>query len=179
MHYLKFSSSFLKDIGYKFRQTDVSISDLAYADDLKLTTSTAEKNQAGLDTVDRFLNWTRTMSAKPRKCKSLGLKVWTSSDENEGRKRLDVEKRFGAFDPMLTLSGSPVGFIGLEHFKFLGWKVFHDLSETKQKEEIKTLFSKYMELADKSHVHGFMKIWLYQHYVLAYLSWELMIYSLM
>ena len=79
---------------------------------------------------------------------------------------------------LTQLSGRLVGFIKSDHFKFLAWKVYHDLAETNQKERIEELFDKYMDLTDKSFVHGFMKLWLYQHYVLAYLTWEMMIYDL-
>ena len=35
-----------------------------------------------------------------------------------------------------------------------------------------------MDLVDKCDLHGFMKLWLYQHYVVAFLAWPFMVYDL-
>ena len=34
-----------------------------------------------------------------------------------------------------------------------------------------------MKTVDELHIHGFMKIWLYHHYVVAYLAWPFMVYD--
>ena len=34
-----------------------------------------------------------------------------------------------------------------------------------------------MLLIDKQHLNGFMKMWLYQHYVLSFLTWPFMVYD--
>ena len=162
---------------YMLKSCGKGIHDLAYADDLTLVTRTVERQQKSLDMVDKFLEWTRTMAAKPRKCKCLGLKKWRQKfDEEMGRKRL-TDKCYGAFDPNITLDGQSIGFIEFDFFKFLGWKVYHDLKESQHKEILEEKFDKLMNQIDKADVHGFMKLWLYQHYVLAYLSWEMMVYD--
>ena len=60
----------LADDGYKMKDSVVAKISLAYADDLSLTTRTPAKNQKALDVTDRFLDWTETMNAKPKKCVS-------------------------------------------------------------------------------------------------------------
>ena len=39
------------------------------------------------------------------------------------------------------------------------------------------MFVSRMELIDKTILQGFMKLWLYQHYVVAYLAWPFMVYD--
>ena len=70
-----------------------------------------------------------------------------------------------------------IKFIAHDSFKFLGWEVYHRLGETDQETAVRETFLEHMELVDNSNVHGFMKLWLYQHYVVAYLAWSLMIYN--
>jgi len=117
------------------------------------------------------------MAAKPRKCKSLAFKFWCDADERAGRSRL-LQHAFAPFDPELTIDGKPIGFIAHDSFKFLGWKVYHHLRETDQKRDVLDVFEEHMKLVDGTDLHGFMKMWLYQHYVVTYLAWPFMIYDL-
>lgn len=164
-------------VGYHFKSNDVVIHDLAYADDLSIVASSPKRAQRSLDLLDRFLAWSKTMEAKPRKCKSLGFKYWTAADEKSGRTRL-TKKTYTPFDPGLKVAGKNIEFIAHDPFKFLGWKVYHHLGEKIQKQEIRQMFEDNMVLVDKSHIHGFMKLWLYQHYVVSYLAWPFMVYDL-
>ena len=164
--------------GYKLKYCkDVTLHNLAYADDLSIVASSIRANQSSLDLTDSFMAWTRTMAAKPRKCKSLAFKYWCAGDDKAGRKRL-LDRRYAPFDPELTIAGKPVGFIAHDYFKFLGWKVYHHLREDDQKAQVMSDFENNMNLVDASPVHGFMKLWLYQHYVVAYLAWPFMVYDL-
>lgn len=163
--------------GYTLKESKVSVHDLAYADDLTIIAKRIGSAQHSLNLIDRFLTWTRTMAAKPKKCRSLAFKFWTNADDRAGRKRL-LNYAYAPFDPKLSISGKPIEFIGESSFKFLGWHVYHHLSENKQKESIQADFTKNMDLIDTSFVHGFMKLWLYQHYAVAYLAWPLMVYDL-
>ena len=160
--------------GYALKSTKVMVHDLSYADDLTIVTSAPKFNQASLSVVDEFLRWSRTMAAKPAKCKSLAFKKWRPGDPFEPL----VEKSFAPFDPNLTISDEPVGFIGYDHFKFLGWKVNHELSEKDQKEDIELTLRRLLETVDASFVHGFMKLWLYNHYIVLKLAWHLYVYDL-
>jgi hypothetical protein len=164
------------EAGYELKKTNVVIHDLAYADDLSIVARSPQEAQTSLNLMDRFLSWTRTMAAKPRKCKSLAFKYWCDADERAGRTRL-LKHRYTPYDPELTVAGQNIGFIAEEPFKFLGWKVYHHLGESDQKKAVRDCFEKHMDLVDKSNVHGFMKLWLYQHYVVAYLAWPFMVYD--
>ena len=101
----------------------------------------------------------------------------SNADIRAGRTRF-VEPTDAPFDPELKIAGQVMKFIADKSFKFLGWKVYHHLSESKQKKEIHKEFVEYMDKVDGTFVHGFMKLWLYQHYVVAYLAWPFMVYDL-
>jgi hypothetical protein len=141
--------------GYILKNSDVIIHDLAYADDLSIISKSPRSAQISLNVMENFLSWTRTMAAKPRKCKSLAFKYWCQADERAGRTRL-LKKRYTPFDPGLIVSGKKIGFIAHEPFKFLGWKVYQHLGESNQKQEVKEIFEKLMKLVDNLHIHGFM-----------------------
>jgi hypothetical protein len=163
------------DHGYKLTPT-LYVHDLAYADDLSIIARDAKKCQLSLDVIDDFLSWTRTMAAKPIKCKSLAYKQWTPND-NKKYVRL-LNNAFTPFDPKLRIAGETIAFITEHYFKFLGWKVYHDLSEKKQKQQIFDEFCQNMSIVDSAYIHGFMKAWIYQHYVVPKLAWYFMVYEL-
>jgi hypothetical protein len=56
--------------------------------------------------------------------------------------------------------------------------VYHDISEKNQKDDIRAMFEKHMQIVDDCAIHGFMKMWLYQHYVVAFLAWPFTVYNL-
>jgi hypothetical protein len=101
----------LADDGYKMKDSAVAKISLAYADDLSLTTRTPAKNHKALDVTDRFLVWTETMNAKPKKCVSYAAKQFDPRNVStlpfEGHKGT----RYTPFDPLLTIGGKKIGFI--------------------------------------------------------------------
>ena len=169
-------SPLTEERGYKLKGSRVTIHDLAYADDLSLVARSVTKAQMSLDLTDRFLTWTRTMAAKPGKCRSLALKFWSKADERAGRSRL-LPHVYAPYDPELKIAGAAIKFIAHDSFRFLGWEVYHHLNETKQKMAVNQIFEEHMRLVDISDVHGFMKLWLYQHYIVAFLAWPFMAYD--
>ena len=54
----------------------------AYADNLEIITSSPEGNQILLNETDQFLTWTKTMNAKPTKCKSLACKKFDKRNKH-------------------------------------------------------------------------------------------------
>ena len=64
-----------------------------------------------------------------------------------------------------------------EHFKFLGRWIHYRLSEQKIKTKIWDTILKDFQTVDNSLVNGFMKLWIYQFYILAQLSWPFLIYD--
>src|SRR6185436_12781849 len=75
-------------------------------------------------------------------------------------------------------NGQPIEFIGNNLFKFLGRKIKFNLSESEQINEIQQNFDRDMKKVDQEPINGFMKLWLYQNYVIAFLSWPFMVYDL-
>ena len=65
-----------------------------------------------------------------------------------------------------------------KHFKFLGRWIHYLVHEKEIKEKIRLLLLQDMELIDGAKINGFMKLWLYQFYVLSHLSWPFMINDL-
>ena len=113
------------------------------------------------------------MRAKPEKCFSFAQKFFDKNDKT-GFVPIYKEKTFSSFDPKLTISGQPITFINYTYekmFKFLGWKMYVDLTENATKEYIKEYFIELMTtILDKDPVNGLIKLWLYQHYVLLIFS---------
>ena len=64
------------------------------------------------------------------------------------------------------------------HFKFLGRWINPLLKEKDIKDKIVASLSHDIEIVKKSKVNGFMKLWLYQFYVLSHLSWPFLINDL-
>jgi len=174
-------SSLTETNGYRFKHKDstkeIIVHEAAYADDLKLHSRSTKHCQSSINMIDKFLSWTRTMAAKPPKCKSLAFKYWSKADDRMNRKRL-IPISFPPFDPALTISDKPIDFIADKPFKDLGWIVYHDLSENKQQTEIQKKFVLSMEAIDSCSIHGFMKLWLYQHYAVQSLAWPFLVYDL-
>lgn len=176
----------LRDKGYRFKAADVSIMHKAYADDLQFTTRTTEGHQLALNRTQSWLNWTKTMKAKPKKCVSFAMKQfrdWPNVKSQKGHTPVS-NTTYSPFDPKLEIAGQPLHFL-LEtnknhafmagHFKFLGKWMSADLSEQAVKAMFKTSFFKWMDMVDKDHVNGLMKLWLYQHQIIAKTAWPLMI----
>lgn len=166
--------------GYEFKIVKgIRMLAKAYADDLALTTKSTAANQRACNKVDIFLSWTQTMKAKPKKCVSLGLRQFDKRIKKHGFEPV-LPQTYSPFDPKLTISGQPMQFIldltepddfKKEHFKFLGRWIHYYLDEHNVMNRIADSFDEDITKVDKSHVNGFMKLWLYQFYMLNRLSW--------
>ena len=64
------------------------------------------------------------------------------------------------------------------HFKFLGRYIHVDLKEKEVCKRIQADLAKDVAKVDETLLTGFMKLWLYQFYILAHLSWHFLIYDL-
>ena len=73
-------STLLKSHGYKFPDANVEKLILGYADDICNTTHTAVDNQAVVDVIQEWLEWSGTMKAKPRKCKATAMRYGNPVD---------------------------------------------------------------------------------------------------
>ena len=125
------------------------------------------------------------MAAKPRKCVTLGLKSFLKKDRNN-KFISPNQKSYSPFDPQLTINDKSVRFLGdastkdvfkKSHFKFLGRWIHSDLDDKGIKALIRKTLIADMDLVSNANLSGFKKLWIYQHYVLARISWPLMIYD--
>lgn len=184
--------------GYKFKGAQVQRLARAYADDLNVTAHNAKDCQEAVNQCDLWLHWTVTMKAKPKKCVSMAMKQFDPRTRVEQFQRVYNDKIYTPFDPCLSIAGSRMAFIlesGLDpatldnskydaksfsksHFKFLGRWINFYVQEQGVQSMIVSKFETDMEAIDKCLVHGVMKAWLYQFYVLARLSWFFLVHDL-
>ena len=157
-----------------------------YADDLTLMANNVSDCQFLCNQTNKWLLWTVTMRAKPTKCVSMAMKRFEKHTQTENYKPLQ-NSIYSLFDPGLTINNQPIKFIlnankkdefKLKHFKFLGRWIPAYLHEKDIKAKIKESILNEMEIVDKSLVNGFMKLWMYQFYVLYHFSWPLLIHDL-
>ena len=152
----------------------------AYADDLNLVTRTPEGHQLVLNEVDRWLRWTGTMQAKPKKCVCLAFRQFRKDAPPSKFKKIS-ETIYSAYDPMLVIGGQRMSFILQDHtfkgshFKFLGRWMCLTLKESDTKRVFQNKFKELMGIVENSLLDGFMKLWIYQHFLLGMLSWPLLI----
>jgi hypothetical protein len=176
----------LEYLGYTFKVSKLITMDQSYADDLSITTRTASGNQMVLNRSNQWLEWTKTMKAKPPKCVSLGYRQFKpGSVSSEGFVPVR-ETVYAPYDPLLTIRNEPIKFIlnrniedpfKKEHFKFLGrWMSFR-LNEHNVQKFIKKKFLRLMSTVDNSSVNGLMKLWMYQFGILGRLSWSFLVHD--
>jgi hypothetical protein len=175
-------------LGYihKVKDVDLITMDKAYADDLNLTTIDSASNQIVLNTTDTWLNWTRTMKAKPKKCVSFAQRKFTPGSSRGGFVAIK-DTIYSPYDPKLTIAGQPIQFIldpsnkdpfKSRHFKFLGRWISVDVNETQIQTFVKDEFLRVMNLIECDVVNGLMKAWMYQFGVLTRLTWPCLVHDL-
>lgn len=176
----------LKHEGYTFKTVPVTIMHKAYADDLQFSTTTPRGHQRVLNKTMIWLDWTKTMRAKPKKCVSLAWRQFKrGAISKEGYVPVS-DTIYSAYDPLLLIDGKPLNFIeGINsdheflarHFKFLGRWISSDLDDEATKRKFEADFFKWLALVDKDLVNGLMKLWIYQHYIIAKSSWPLLVHD--
>ena len=146
--------------GYSFTEIAVQKLVLGYADDIGAMTGSTRHMQLVLDQIQEWLDWTRTMNAKPRKCRCAGL--------TQGI----------VVDPLLTIDSSIIQFIGGDAFKFLGRLLSFDGTEKAVTEKLEKSIADGVEKIDKLPLLGFQKMWIFDNLFMSMISWDLMIHSL-
>ena len=172
--------------GYLIKQINIRAIAEAYADDLALVTKDARGNQICCDRTDIWLEWTKTMRAKPAKCVTFAMKQFDRRIKNETFQQVNKESQYSLFDPKLTIAGQPMNFIlntnsdGFKsrHFKFLGRQINFNLNEKEIKQKITSALIEDIATVSKSKVNGLMKLWLYQFGILPRMTWPLMVHDL-
>ena len=161
--------------GYKLKEAGIEKQQLSYVDDETVIAISPEDAQLALDSLDSYLTWTECVRAKPRKCRALAFKVFKKGVDDKFTPVSD--RRYSAYDPMLSISGQSIPFLGDEPFKFLGRKL-STKKESHNRAEIREHFINNLELVDKANITGPMKMWLYNNYIVAFITWPFMVYDL-
>ena len=152
--------------GYRFSSLkDISLLCSAYADDIEIVTSSPKENQALLDRTDDFLKWTETMKARPNKCWSVALKRF---ETKEGKIGLPGDRRF---NPNLQISKEPLQYLDDGDFRYLGRPTNVRGCEKLARSEISSKLKEWLLLVDAQHLPKTCKLWLYQHFIVAKMSW--------
>ena len=121
------------------------------------------------------------MKAKPPKCISMGFRQFRKGVTSTKGYVPVHDTIYSAYDPMLLIDGQRLTFIddivkGREgHFKCLGRWMSKDLNDEATKIKFEADFFGWLALVDKDPINGLMKLWVYQHYILAKSSWPLLI----
>ena len=103
-----------------------------YADDVAAITEWPFQNQKVVNAMERWLNWSETMKAKPRKC------LATAMEGGKGK------------DPLLTIAGAPMKWIADEPFKFLGKQICTDGSDKAARKLLLQKFEEYVTKIDET-----------------------------
>ena len=182
-----------KHRGYQFKLTkEVQRLDFAFADDLTLTTSSVSDNQRACDRVQKWLDWSDCMKAKPSKCVSFGMKQFSDRIKFEKFKPVRPDLSYSAFDPELSINGQRMQFLlgknndgsyatddfKKSHFKMLGRYISFEVNEKGVKAKIRSDVISDLDKLDGTLVDGPKKLWMYQHYAIARVSWPFLVYDL-
>ena len=161
-----------KDLGYQLKNADFKQTQKAYADDLTIIAGSVDGCKELLHLVESFLKWTRTMRAKPTKCKSLAMKKISMTKQN-GK----VSKVYTPYDAQLSIEGQEIPFIHHKSMRFLGQEIFKDLSDKDVRTQVETKMMNLLERTDRDSVNNIGKMWIYENHIVSRISWEFIIYS--
>ena len=139
----------------------------ANADDHTTVNSTTAGAQQVLNLIQRWLDWTKCMKAKPSKCRSLALLTTTT----------DTSTKYGPTDPLLTIGNTQIPHIGKTHFKFLGRNICYDLNTKNHRVRVTEEFETRMRTTDGEKLSGTAKVWIYNNYVMSHLAWPFTVYD--
>ena len=162
------------DLGYDMSGTDITTSAKAYADDLTLIAKSREGCQQLINITDKFLKWSRTMKAKPVKCKSHAMKKVTP---NIQQRRQGHKTQYTAYDPKLQINGQQISYIHSEPIRFLGKLFYADLKDEGIRRMVNEKLSNLLRTTDSSDLNGIMKMWIYNHVIIPKMTWEFTIYN--
>ena len=73
-------STLTQSHGYQFLDIQLVKLITGYADDIGILTNLEKDNQEVLNSIQEWLIWTKTMKAKPKKCKATSLNSGTPRD---------------------------------------------------------------------------------------------------
>ena len=152
-----------KHLGYQMN-SKVTNNQRAYADDLTLIAKDRTSANIMLKTLEQFLKWTVTMKAKPTKCRALSLE------------KIPGTSTMTPTDPELSIDGQLIPFIHQDPMKFLGQLIYKDLSDNEVRAKTKDKLENMLKQVNADLVHNTGKLWIYEHMVVAKVSWEFTVY---
>ena len=130
--------------GYTFSSIDLTKLVTGYADDIGLITETAVANQLIIAHIECWLNWTKTMKAKPRKC-------WATAMTN-GK----------PCDPKLSIDGAPMACTKEKPFKFLGRQQMASTSDAAACKRVGRMVTDGVAKIDALALTGVQKMWIFE-----------------
>jgi hypothetical protein len=164
--------------GFRVSPDSVPFHLAGYADDLTIVSRHPDENQFMIDRAGDMLQWTGSMRMKPVKCRSFAMRRFIRDGTTQFEQVQTTAH--SSFDPRLQLNGAAFKFIGDDRtpFKFLGQLIWFDLSDDVARERLAGRLGELLELVHSQPLDSWMKVWLYNFYVVSKLSWMLMIYDL-
>ena len=161
---------------YKFSGSDIYFSCPTYADDVKLIAETPSECQKSINMFNNALEWSRTLKAKPVKCRSLAFRMFFKGKKSEFKGVLSTQ--YSSFDPMLVINDVPIKFIGNDDpplFKYLGLHIQYDLEDNLIKEQVTQKLIRWLDIVDNAPLDGRMKAWITNFHICSKLAWILMV----
>ena len=104
------------------------------------------------------------MAARPDKCWSLALKKFPN--------------RYQRYNPLLTISCALMNYLDDGDFQYLGRPTNAFGSEATSWANIELLLINLTQLVDALTLPASAKLWLYQHFVIAKMSWSVTVHDL-
>lgn len=156
-----------KGWSYTFKSDPTISRDVsAYADDIELCTWTTPGCQSLLRLTDRYLDWTRSLTARPDKCFSTALRLFNAGSTRD-------TSQYVSYDPGLTIAGEQLQYLGSNNFKYLGRPINSDLSENLCRQSIVSNLASLLNKLDAAPLSVSAKLWLYNHFVVSKMAWPL------
>lgn len=156
------------------REAQITVNHQAFMDDLTLITRNRFQCQKAIDRLMEVLEWSRCLKLKPAKCQTFAMKVFTGEEADTSPSQGTA---YSMFDPQLCLQGQKLAFIGKERCRLLGRHWDSTLSEEGNLTGLTDRLQKLLDRIDSLPLTGPMKIWIYNHYIIAQVTWPLLIYD--
>jgi hypothetical protein len=176
--------------GFNIADTEITIPKQAYADDLALIESFPATAQISTDAFVLALKWSRTMEAKPSKCRSLAFRKFYKGEKQTAFKA-EQSTVYSSFDPMLKIryfdnngevtKEEPIKFIGhdkIPMFAYLGHKVEPKMGNKVLIQLVGERIKDGLEKVDASLLKGTQKAWIVDKLLCTMQCWDLMIHNI-
>ena len=158
---------FSRTFDFKKKFGIIELSQLVYADDHTIINRSISGAQLTLYKIHQWLSWTNCMNAKPSKCRSLSFCYSTSLGSST----------FGPVKAHLTIGADHIPDIADTPFKFLGRLISKDSNDLALRDSVRESFTKYIKKLDTQLLLGAAKAWIYNNYILAFMSWPFLVYD--